>query len=320
MKILVLNSILYTSNGYVHRVQSICDTMIYNMCLGFKENDCDVTLAAAKEYEPTENKNYDIRILFFKSFLCKVFKPDLLPFSLELLSFLKQHHKDYDLIISSEVFSFPSLFASMFCPRRTVIWHELAIHPHLLFKLPSKGCYNIICRLFMKRVFVIPRSLSARLFISRYCDNVSKICVEHGVNLQKFKCCVEKENYFTYVGQLVSGKNVGYLISAFNDYIKESENDTKLLICGDGPLKNHLIEMTQKMKIDKNVLFLGNLNHENLNNVIMKSMGCLISTKQDNNMLSIPESIVSGTPVLTNSIPTNSYIIKEKPLVSLKII
>lgn len=227
---------------------------------------------------------------------------------------MRNNHYKYNLIISSEVFSFPSLFASLLCPEKTVIWHELALHPSFLFKIPSKVWYNVICRLLMGKVFVIPRSVSARDFISSYCPKVSSVCVEHGINLAKFSYSQEKDDYFTYVGQLIKRKNVEYLIKVFSEYIKVTGNKTKLYICGDGPQRDELIKIAKKMHTENQVLFLGKLSHNELNNIIMKSLGGLISTKQDNNMVSIPESIVSGTPLLTNSIPTNSYIIKENEL------
>ena len=314
MKILILNSILYTPNGEVHRVKSIKDTMIYNMCIGFKANGHDITLAAAEEYEPIEDRNYDFEVLFFKSVMRSLFKPRALPFSLSLARYLIKNHHKFELVISSEVFSFPSLFAALICKKKTVIWHELALHPSFFFKLPSKFWYNIVCKLFIKNVLVIPRSISSRKFIMQYCNRVSPICVEHGINLDKFEYSREKNNYFTYVGQLIPRKNVEYIINVFAQYIFQTKNDVKLILCGNGSSEESLHRHVKKLGIEDKVEFKGKLNHLDLNKTIMMSHGCLIATKQDNNMVSIPESIVSGTPILTNTIPTNSYIIKEEYL------
>ena len=57
MKVLILNPILFTAdNNVIPQVKSIKDTMIYNMCLGFKRLGHDVTLAAAEEYAPAEKE------------------------------------------------------------------------------------------------------------------------------------------------------------------------------------------------------------------------------------------------------------------------
>ena len=92
MKVLILNPILFTAdNNVIPQVKSIKDTMIYNMCLGFKRLGHDVTLAAAEEYAPAEKEAYDFEILFFKSKCKKLFPPAMLPFSPELWPYMKNH-------------------------------------------------------------------------------------------------------------------------------------------------------------------------------------------------------------------------------------
>lgn len=64
MNILILNSILYTAdNGIIPTVESIKDTMIYNMCLGFKSLGHNITLATSEDYKPTKNEEYDFSIM-----------------------------------------------------------------------------------------------------------------------------------------------------------------------------------------------------------------------------------------------------------------
>lgn len=83
MRILILNPILYTAeNNTIPTVSSIKDTMIYNLCLGFKQLGHDITLAAAMEYQPCKKEEYDFKILFFKSDLKRIFPPSVLPLSL----------------------------------------------------------------------------------------------------------------------------------------------------------------------------------------------------------------------------------------------
>lgn len=169
MRILILNPILYTAeSNAIPTVSSIKDTMIYNLCLGFKQLGHDITLAAAMEYQPCKKEEYDFKILFFKSDLKRIFPPSILPFSRDLWKHLKQNSQQYDLIISSEVFSFQSLFASLLYPRKTIIWHELALHPQKLYKLPSKIWYNFIAPVFIRKTLVVPRSKAAYNFIKRY--------------------------------------------------------------------------------------------------------------------------------------------------------
>ena len=67
-----------------------------------------------------------------------------------------------------------------------------------------------------------------------------------------------------------------------------------------------------ELSLENVVDFLGFLPQATLNSYIRYSMAFLVNTRQDLNMVSIPESIVSGTPILTNRQPSSAgYIAKE---------
>ena len=139
MRILILNQILYTAdNNTIPVVSSIKDTMIYGMCLGFVNTGHTVTLAASEEYKPQSPETYDFTVRFFSSDIPRIFAPSILPFSSELYRFIKREQANFDLVISSEVFSFQSLFAAILCPRKTLIWHRTPK------KIPSAAVKNLV--------------------------------------------------------------------------------------------------------------------------------------------------------------------------------
>lgn len=316
MKILLLNSILFTAEkNVIPQVSSIKDTMIYNMCLGFLKLGHDITLAAAQEYTPTNSETYDFEILFFPSQYTKIFPPSALPYSPALKKYLKKNHTQFDLIISSEVFSFNSLFAAQICPEKTIVWHELALHPSKFHKIPSKIWYNIIAPYFIKNVrTIIPRSDNAKKFISKYFKNISSQCIEHGINTEQFSFSDKKKKQFIYVGQLIPRKNIKSIIDKFSQFIQQYDNEYQLLIVGRGILEEDLKAYVNAQGLSQNIQFIGFVNHTTLNKLLMDSQAMLIDTLQDNNMVSIPESIVSGTPVISNPIPTNSSTINKNKL------
>lgn len=315
MKILILNPILYTAdNNVIPEVKSIKDTMIYNMCLGFRKLGHDVTLAAAADYKPMQQEVYDFDVRWFKTVGHKFCPPSVLPYSTELKSFLKQHSNEYDMVMTSEVFSFWSLMAARICPEKTVIWHELALHPHKFHQIPSKVWYNTVARYLMRNVLVVPRSEDAKRFVCRYMRTVSHQCVEHGIDLSQFKCGVEKKKQFIVVSQLVARKNIDGIIRIFKRFVEKYDAAYKLLIVGRGVMEEELKSLTHQLGLDGKVEFLGFKSHEEMNDYLPYSQAMLINTRQDNNMVSIPESIVSGTPVVTNTVPTNSSMVAKQRL------
>lgn len=315
MKILILNPILYTAdNNTIPKVRSIKDTMIYNMCLGFKALGHEVTLAAAADYMPVEQEDYDFKVMWFKTYCHKFCPPSVLPYSKELKSFLQKKGNGFDMIVTSEVFSLWSLMSARICPAKTVIWHELALHPSKFHHIPSKVWYNIVARLLMNKVLVVPRSEDAKLFVKQYMCHVSNVCVEHGIDLSQFTCGMEKKKQFIVVSQLIARKNIDGIIRIFKNFLDKYDKAYQLLIVGRGELESELKHLAQQLNIESHVKFLGFKSHEEMNEFLPSSQALLINTRQDNNMVSIPESVVCGTPVITNSVPTNSGMIAKNHL------
>jgi 1,2-diacylglycerol 3-alpha-glucosyltransferase len=90
--------------------------------------------------------------------------------------------------------------------------------------------------------------------------------------------------------------------------------DIKLLIAGRGSLRESLEELVIKLNLQDNVSFLSFISQCDLNDVMKKSYALLINTRQDMNMVSIPESIVSGTLVIINLIPITTIAINQEKL------
>lgn len=317
MNLLVVNPILYTpENNIIPEVQTIKDTMIYGMCKGFSALGHRVTLVASEEYKPVSDSKYDFEIRFFKSNIKKIFPPTLLPFSFELYKYLKNNRRAYDLVICSETFQISTLMAATVFPHKTVIWQEMTTHQKKYCKIPSKIWHNIILPLFIKKVkVVIPRSIKAKEFISRYVPVVSAEIVDHGIDLDKFRYSATKQRQIITSSQLVQRKNIDSIIKIFSKFVRmEGYGDIKLIVAGRGEKRKELELLADELGIRQKVRFVGFLPQKELNGFIRESYLFMINTRQDLNMVSIPESIVSGTPVLTNLKPASSQYVASKML------
>ena len=311
MKVLISNLILFTSETrQIKKVESIKETMIYNLCLAFKNEGHDVTLLAAEDYKPTQNEEYPFNIIWAKSKYKKVFMPCVFPYCPETKKIAKD---DYDLIISSEVISMSSLMLAKRAKDHTIIWQELSSHNKICNGLVSKFWYNIIAKIYFKDVVIVPRSNQAREFISQFCNKVVDETIDHGVNSEIFKPNTDKENFFAVCSRLVKLKHIDKTIKVFNKYIKKYYNDSKLYIMGDGDCEEKLKVLVNKLQINDNVIFTGRLFHKEMVKILSKAKAMLIYTSRDNNMLSITESIALATPVITTTTPNQStYIESEK--------
>lgn len=315
MKILILNAILYTAEtDDIPKVKSIKDTMIYSLCMGFVKNGDEPVLVAADCYKPTEDESYPFTVLWFPCLLPKLCKPRCLPWLKRLGKYLKKHKSEFDYIISSEVFSLLTLTSACYAKEKMIIWHELGAHNRLLKQIPSKFWYNIVTKLFLQNIPVIPRSEKAADFIGKYCNKVLPIRIDHGIEPEKIFYSREKENYFVVLSQLIERKHIDGIIDRFAAFRKGHYEHYRLKIIGDGVLRELLEKQVRDLQEERNVEFLGKLSHEKLMPILSKAKALLVNTGKDNSMVSIVESIGAGTPVITTSIPFNSVYIKSENL------
>lgn len=307
-KILFVNPITYTpENKMIPKVDYIDNTMSYDLCSAFVSADIDITLAAAVEWKPLKQKKFPFEIFWMNSYLKNFFPIHRIPVNLGLIKHLKR--EKYDYVFTSEVFSIDSLLCVLFfSAKKTIVWHEMAMHNRMAKGLLSRVWYGIIAKIFFRKVLIVARSEEAQKFISQYCKNVSKEIIGHGVNLEKFTLAEEKQNCFCVVSQLIKRKRIDGILSIYKKYIEKYDKERKsvLYIIGDGDERESLENLTRELGIDSNVVFTGKLGHEKLHKYLSVSKAMLVNTEKDNSMISIVESIASGTPVITTTIPLNS--------------
>lgn len=318
MKIIVINPILFTpEKGVIPCVQTIKETMIYDLCMAYHRAGHEVTLIAAADYAPEKKEAYEIEVVFLKSICHRVFQPSVFPFMPGVWNYLHKRRNDVDMVLTSETFSTPSLMAALIMPRKTVIWQELGAHNRKMKTLPSRFWYNFVARFLMRRVWVIPRSYVAQRFISRYMPRVGEP-IGHGV---KNTLLIEdlgktKKHQFLTVGQLIPRKNISSIITKFDAFLTKypQYGDYVLYVAGDGALREDYARQIADMGREKQIVLLGKLPHKELFRYYRESKASLFDSFRENNMLSLMESILLSTPVITNKVPFNSDEVEKEQL------
>lgn len=315
MNIVMIDSMLRTpEKGVIPKAKSIKDSLLYNYTLSFHNLGHNVCLIAAKEYAPSEMEDYPFSVIFLESNLKWLFKPTEIPLHSHLFKYLLHNKDKIDLVISSEVFSLNSLIASLCInKKKLIIWQELAAHNNKFFKLPSLFWYNLVARVFFKDVLIVPRSERAYFFTKKYINHVSKEIVRNGVAVEKFTINTKKEEYVISVSQLIARKNIRSIIKKFYDFIKSSKqfSNYKLFVVGEGEELNNLVYFVNSLGINNSVVFCGQMNHNDLNNILGKAKCFLIDTLKDLAIMIVAESVATATPILSNTVIDNSLSINN---------
>lgn len=315
MNILILNLILSTSEkGVITRRRTNANTMIYNMARGFVASGHKVTLVSVDEFRPLEPEKNSFEVVYFKSSMPSLFRPDKLPKAKGLGKWLKANSARFDIVISSELFSMATLTAARVCPEKLLVWHELGIMQRFMFKLPAKLWYHGVVPLFMKNVRVVARSTDARNFASRFCNNISHIIADHGADPVVFRPAPDSDvrDTFIIVSQLIPRKNIAHIIDVFADFVRRpAYGHWRLDICGDGEEREALEKRVRDNGIEGNVTFHGYCTHEQWAPLGRTAKGMLIDTLKDNNMVTVSECLCMATPVLMNTVPTIAALVRE---------
>ena len=251
---------------------------IEGLSKGFKKLGYKVTVVTTFWNGGTLYHNFDgIKIYRFKDLrtilgkfgkLSGMFELDFLTFSLNIT--LNKKLLDTDLLLINLPFPFLRLLGNNF------ISIGLLHHVQLIVKLKdalSIPFGNIYGKLTKPDYWVAPSKFTAEQFIRLF--NISKErirVIPEGVDMEKFNRNINvsdidekfgKERKILFVGNLHPNKGVHFLIKSFA-LVKSKINDVKLVIVGDGPLKHYLINLTKKLNLEKDVIFAGFVNDEDL--------------------------------------------------------
>ncbi len=131
------------------------------------------------------------------------------------------------------------------------------------------------------------------------------------------------QNHFTElpivlsVGRLINWKGIEYLIQAMA-ILKKRFPNVRLIICGDGPVRHELEELTGNLRLNENVLFKGNVPHEELphhykNAAVFVLPSILLENTGETEGLGVVllEAMACGIPVVGSNVGGISEVIQD---------
>lgn len=200
--------------------------------------------------------------------------------------------------------------------------------PHLItsqgaeFFLSEKHPFSIFTRFTLKRCdYLLPVSHQMAKRALKYGANPQKIkVIPNTVNPNIFRPNIksnfrkkhdipEDARIILTVRRLVYEKRVEDVINAF---FKFNDNNTFLVIGGDGPEKVSLKRLCEKLGIENRVIFLGYVENKNLPTIYASSDIYVLSSQQEGLSLSLLESMSSGLMVISTAVTGGSEIIENR--------
>ena len=144
--------------------------------------------------------------------------------------------------------------------------------------------------------------------------------IYNGVDIPKFQTHVDinkkkkefgiksSEKVITIIGRLHQQKGHCYFLKAAQIIVKKKPN-VKFLIVGDGPLGSQLRDMSNDLKISKNVIFTGLRN--DIPQILAMSDISVLTSLREGFSITVLESMAAGKPVIATNVGGNNEIIEH---------
>lgn len=107
--------------------------------------------------------------------------------------------------------------------------------------------------------------------------------------------------FLLYVGGLIEGKGVRYLVSAMPEIVVEFP-EIKLVMIGEGYLENELKILSETLGVEKNVLFAGIIPNADLPPYFATADIFILPSFSEGYSLVIREALACGTPVIATDL------------------
>lgn len=147
------------------------------------------------------------------------------------------------------------------------------------------------------------------------------VAIPSGVDLDKFnkqkkgflrkKTGIKNGKILLYVGRLGQEKSVDFLLKAFKQ-IHYKDPAINLVLIGDGPEKNNLKQLAERLNIEKNIYFTGLINQEEMGKAYSDAEIFVFASTTETQGMVILEALASGLPVVAVNDAVYDGVIKDK--------
>ncbi len=174
-----------------------------------------------------------------------------------------------------------------------------------IYDAPKNPIFKFFIKLaLVKAEAVLSTSKTMVRQTQRFVSNKEIVVTPFGVELSKFYPTKKQDNSKFIIGTartLTRKYGIKYLIRAFSIFLKEVAN-AQLVIVGNGPQKNELMNIAKKLGIEKSVKFLGFIRHDRLPKIIANmDVFCMPSIRESFGVAAL-EAQACSIPVISSNV------------------
>ena len=124
---------------------------------------------------------------------------------------------------------------------------------------------------------------------------------------QRIPAFNKKMDNFISMGRLSPEKNQLFLVRVFSKYVETVNENARLYILGDGPLKSVILEEIEKLQMTKHIFLMGHIN--NPHHFMSKMDTFVLPSLYEGQPMVLLEALTLGMKVLSSDIPQNAFVL-----------
>ena len=188
----------------------------------------------------------------------------------------------------------------------------ISLHGTDVFRIKKNRFFTMTLK-YADEILAVGDSMKTNLNNYNFSKKIKYI--GNGVDLEKFICKNKpRRKTFLSIANFRWQKNHKLLINAFFKFQKKFK-DYKLILIGQGELKEKIKSQINKLKLDKNVILKGTLDREEIVNELNKTKSLILSSTIEGFPKVILEAMATGTPVLSTDVGNVSKVIKDSGII-----
>jgi len=136
--------------------------------------------------------------------------------------------------------------------------------------------------------------------------------IHNGIDTQEFKVGTQTHGVFTILStsRLIKRKGITHLIQAFIDFNKKNKK-SRLVLVGDGDLKERLEEEVRRAGIERRVRFVGAISHDKMSEYYTQADVFVLSSLNEGMSNSLLEAMSSGLAIVTTNVGGTKELIEN---------
>lgn len=173
--------------------------------------------------------------------------------------------------------------------------------------VPTKKTYDLFKEKYKvkRQVHIIPTGIDVTRF---YKENIS---FKEVLDLKKELGIKKDEFTILYVGRIAKEKSIDFLIKNLKQILKKSPK-IKMIIVGDGPDMKYLMELTDELGLNKNVVFVGKVLWEDVPKYYQIANVFATASITETQGLTVIEAMAASKPVVAIKDESFELVITDK--------